>query len=524
MSPSNNNDIERNNATASSSSHWFERGDPPPDEYTSLMPKPASEDDHWARIEDQIKSFDKSRTRSILTESWELLKDTVPVIFGYTLQMSLQTSTAIIIGQSSPMNLAVAAFSQMFALVTGWMIALGGTTALDTIASSTFTGSGNKHDLGILLQRALFVLSGFFIPVAIIWAFSEPIFLALGQEAELSRLSAQYLTVLIPGGLGYIFFEVMKKYLQAQGLMRAGTYVMMIVLPCHCLMTYIFCYTLEIGLLGAPLASNISYWFGFVLLVLYAKFIDGSDCWGGWSRAAFENMWTFAQLSLLGILHIGTEWWAFEIVALAAGRLGTTSLAAQSVIMTADSVLNTIPFGLGIATSSRIGNLLGARSAKGAARTAHISVLLAIFLGSLVLAVLLGSRNHFAKIFNRDQQVVSLVSEIMPFVALFQIADGMNGSCGGSLRGMGRQHVGAVVNVFSYYIFALPLGIYLAFHGWGLKGLWIGQCVALYCVGLVQWALVARSNWENEVSKAFKRMDAQDVLESDSRSYLARDE
>ena len=38
---------------------------------------------------------------------------------------------------------------------------------------------------------------------------------------------------------------------------------------------------------------------------------------------------------------------AFEIVALAAGRLGSLPLAAQSVIMTTDQVLNTIPFGIG---------------------------------------------------------------------------------------------------------------------------------------------------------------------------------
>jgi MATE family multidrug resistance protein len=39
--------------------------------------------------------------------------------------------------------------------------------------------------------------------------------------------------------------------------------------------------------------------------------------------------------------------WAFEIVAIAAGRLGSLPLAAQSVIMTTDQILNTIPFGIG---------------------------------------------------------------------------------------------------------------------------------------------------------------------------------
>lgn len=72
---------------------------------------------------------------------------------------------------------------------------------------------------------------------------------------------------------------------------------------------------------------------------------------------------------------------------------------------------------------------------------------------------------------------------------------------------MGRQHIGAGVNLVSYYFGALPLGIWLAFHGWGLEGLWVGQCIALYLVGAMEWALVSFSNWEKQVRLAFERMD-----------------
>ena len=296
--------------------------------------------------------------------------------------------------------------------------------------------------------------------------------------------------------------------------MRPGTYVLLITVPFNAFLNYLFCYTFHMGLLGAPFATGISYWLSFVLLVLYARFIAGSECWGGWSRKAFENLGTFARLAFLGVVHVGTEWWAFEIVALAAGRLGTIPLAAQSVIMTADQVLNTIPFGVGVATSSRVGNLLGSRDAAGASRAAYAAAWLSMVLGGAVLAVLMGTRHEFAKIFNPDERVVRLTAEVLPWVALFQIADGLNGSCGGSLRGMGRQHIGALVNLVSYYCGALPLGIWLAFHGWGLKGLWVGQCIALYLVGALEWMIVTFSNWDREVDKAFLRMDIHDRLEA----------
>jgi hypothetical protein len=72
---------------------------------------------------------------------------------------------------------------------------------------------------------------------------------------------------------------------------------------------------------------------------------------------------------------------------------------------------------------------------------------------------------------------------------------------------MGRQWVGAVVNLVSYYCGALPGGIYLAFHGWGLAGLWIGQCVALYLVGALEWVIVGMSSWEAEVKRALLRLE-----------------
>jgi len=225
-------------------------------------------------------------------------------------------------------------------------------------------------------------------------------------------------------------------------------------------------------------------------------------------------MSTFARLAILGVVHVGTEWWAFEIVALAAGRLGTIPLAAQSVIMTTDQVMNTIPFGIGVAASARVGNLLGARNAKGAARAANVAAWLSMFMGVLVLIVLMSVKDFYAKIFNDDVAVIKLTADVMPYVALFQIADGLNGSCGGSLRGMGRQHIGAAVNMVSYYMGALPLGIWLAFHGWGLAGLWVGQCIALYLVGAIEWIIVAWSDWEKQVENAFDRMDSGERLEA----------
>jgi MATE family multidrug resistance protein len=188
----------------------------PPNETSSLIPK--TTDSQPESVEGETYEVEEpSSVKQWLAEFLILLQGSIPVILAYTLQNSLQTLSVLVVGRLSPEALATAAFSYMFAMSSAWLIALGGSTALDTLASSSFTGSKNPHDLGILLQRGFIVLTAMYLPVAILWACSAPVFRLLGQEEYICRDSALFLTALIPGGLGYIYFECMKKYLQAQG-------------------------------------------------------------------------------------------------------------------------------------------------------------------------------------------------------------------------------------------------------------------------------------------------------------------
>jgi MATE family multidrug resistance protein len=192
-----------------------EGSDTTPDERTALLP--SEQADNFTGRSYELENRAVTKSQLVLQEFWILFRGSLPVVLAYALQNSLQTISVLIVGRLSPEALATAAFSYMFAMATGWLIALGGTTAIDTLASASFTGSKNPHDLGIILQRSFVVLSLFYLPVAILWFCSEPLFKALGQEDYIARDSAKFLSVLAPGGLGYVYFEATKKFLQAQG-------------------------------------------------------------------------------------------------------------------------------------------------------------------------------------------------------------------------------------------------------------------------------------------------------------------
>jgi MATE family multidrug resistance protein len=57
------------------------------------------------------------------------------------------------------------------------------------------------------------------------------------------------------------------------------------------------------------------------------------------------------------------------------------------------TVLNTIPFGIGVAASTRVGNLLGLQSAAGARQASHASALLSIVVGSAVMFTMMAFKD-----------------------------------------------------------------------------------------------------------------------------------
>ena len=150
--------------------------------------------------------------RSLLKETALLSSTAIPASLGYMVQNSIQTvSIAIVSNYGTDQDLSASAHGFMIAMVTAWTVALGGTTAFDTLASTAYarskSGSSPSH-VGILLQRIIFVLLLIYIPCAILWFFSAPILIKLGQPEAVAIAVQKFLRVLAFGAPGYILFEV----------------------------------------------------------------------------------------------------------------------------------------------------------------------------------------------------------------------------------------------------------------------------------------------------------------------------
>lgn len=154
------------------------------------------------------------------------------------------------------------------------------------------------------------------------------------------------------------------------------------------------------------------------------------SAWHPLSTRAFHptGLATLLHLGLGGVGQTASEWWAWELVGLAAAayvpvsfaffvlmnifgrRLGPAALAAQSVLLVSCSTAFQAPFALGVATSVRIGQLLGLAQPRLAKLAAYAALLLGLLV-SLVFSIILWTwRKQWAYLFTDDEGWVRLVT------------------------------------------------------------------------------------------------------------------
>ncbi|OAA61439.1 Multi antimicrobial extrusion protein [Cordyceps fumosorosea ARSEF 2679] len=436
------------------------------------------------------------------SDSGDVEQQWIDAVASGRIRTTWQRETQTVITYCIPL---ITTFVLQYSINVASIFAVGRIGKMELGAVSSY-GSGHKHLVGLQCQRmALFLLS-LSAPVIVIWCFSEEILVHLVPEAETARLASLYLKVCIASIPGVILFECGKRFTQAQGLFRATTYVLLIAAPFNIFINWLLVWKLEYGFIGAPIAVAITENLLPVLLFLYIRFVDGRQCWGGFSRRALSNWGVMIKLALPGMIMIEAEWLAFEFMTLFASRFGSEYLAAQSVLGTLTTISYQIPFPMSIAASTRVANLIGAGLVDAAKITAKVTFWLAASISIFNFSVFVVFRYHLPLLFTNDEDVIALVAQVIPAVAVMQVFDGLSAGAHGLLRGIGKQAIGGPINLVAYYLVSLPLSIGLAFGaGLKLEGLWIGVTAGLMIVSSIEYVYLWKTDWSKAADEAADR-------------------
>ncbi|PKK61324.1 MATE efflux family protein [Rhizophagus irregularis] len=451
-----------------------------------------------------------------LDEALYIIRKAVPVFFASSLQYVFSVASVFTLGHKGYLELAALSLGSMFASVTGISIFYGAISALDTLCPQGYT-SGNPKMVGVYLQRAIIIILLGFIPVSFIWWESGTILVYLGQDEETSAYAQKFLRWSILGAPATFIFWCVEKFLQGQGIMHATSYVLIIISPISIVLNYALVWwePIALGFIGAPIAINISNWLMLIFSILYIKYINGHQAWGGWTRTCLDDWSSFMRLAIPGILTACADWWIYELIALASGYFGSISLAAHRLVLTIVLLFFQLPRSISVATSNRVGNLLGEGLISKAKITVNISLILAFISATCSATGILIFRDSLGYLFTNKEEVIKLTATILPLCALFQPSDAIGIIGGGILRGQGRQKVISIIYLSAYYKFALPVGLLLAFKfNFELVGLWSGVTGGSILMGIGIFTAVITTNWEWEVEECKRRIKV-DSLEDE---------
>ncbi|KAG9238466.1 MATE transporter [Amylocarpus encephaloides] len=483
-----------------------------PSETSLLLPDGAGES-HRTQHERLNRQWEEAVAAGKIKTTWQRESKTIvgyagPLVITFLLQYSLTVASIFTVGHLGTIELGAVSLASMTANITGYAIYQGLATSLDTLCAQAY-GSGKRHLVGLQLQRMVYFLWALTIPIGIVWLSAEKILERLVPEKRSAELAGLYLRVLLIGAPGYSLFEAGKRFVQAQGLFSATTYVLLIGAPLNAFMNWLFVWHFGWGFIGAPIAVAITDNLLPLLLFLYVKFVDGHQCWNGFTKKAFHNWGPMIKLAVPGLIMVEAEFLAFEILTLASSYFSTTHLAAQSVLATITGITFQIPFPISIAASTRVANLIGATLSDAAKTSAKVAFIIASGVGIFNVILLSSLRHYIPQLFTNDEEVIKLVAAVLPICAAFQLFDALAANANGLLRGLGRQEIGGYVNIFCYYVIAMPLSFGTAFGlNWELEGLWSGVALALGLVaGIEAWFLV-RTSWEDAVEAAKSRNNA----------------
>ena len=411
-------------------------------------------------------------------EFWPLIRLAVPLMVGLAAALLIGVVDTAMISPLGTVPLAAVGVTTAALIIL--VSALWGVITVISVQISQAEGANDPSRVaGALRSGLLLCLLGgggaAFLMIAI-----YPLLGPLGQPKEVLEILWPYWVSMALWIVPFTLFFGLKALFDAVGWPWTAVGLSYLGVLFNVPANYAFIHILGLGILGAGLASILSQCVSLLAAWLVLSQATGMAAFRQKVSVAWSNVWVQFKEALPLCLGYAGEGGAYAMVGLMMGWLGAGALAAHQIVNALAGLAYMIPLGMAGAASIRVGLAVGAGSQIRLRSILKASFVMVTLWQVLAAVLFITTGRIMAETMSSDPVVIDLVVTLFIIVALLQVADGIQGTTLGALRGMSDMNLPTIITLAAYWPLALPASYLLGFTlDLGAVGVWIGYTLGL---------------------------------------------
>jgi len=251
-----------------------------------------------------------------------------------------------------------------------------------------------------------------------------------------------------------------------------------------------------LGVSGAALGTLVSEYITSTLMFLFLTLRSPLLAFkhgGSWKIRA-NCIKAALKISLPAAFEHSVICGAYICSTLIIAPLGTVSVAANSLAVTAESFCYMPGYGIGTASTTLVGQSIGAGRDDLARKFASTSILLGVSVMTVTGALMYFIAPWMFSLLTPDLAVQKLGADVLRIEAFAEPLYGASIICVGVLRGAGDTFVPSILNLVSMWGVRIAMAFVLVPHI-GLYGAWIAMAAELCVRGILFLIRVYRGKW-----------------------------
>lgn len=433
-----------------------------------------------------------------------LLKLSLPIMIGQLIQTFYNLVDTLWVGRLG--SEAVAAVSISFPIVFLMISLAAGLTIAGTALISQNKGAGKDEEVDRILGQLLSFIVVLSVILALIgFVFSRQFITWMGAEAQVIGDATGYLRIIFVGIPFMFIFFIFSAALRGIGDTVTPMVMTLFSVILNVILDPLLIFGIgpfpEMGVHGAALATIISRAiaavYALMILVSGKKNLHLKFKYLKFDFKIIKNVVKIGipssvQQSMLSVSQIAMT----SIVA----AFGTATLAAYGIGNRIISIATMLIMGISTATTTMIGQNIGAGEKERSEKIAKVSLLLTFGVLTVLGILVFITPNQLVGVFNREVDVLLHGSSYLKITALFYGIMGVRMVVNGVFRGAGKTTTTMILSIISFIVLRIPLSYILSNSlGWEQTGIWWGIAASDAIGAIVSLSWLKSSKWSENV-------------------------